>query len=66
MGLSTKEDIVKSWLPRYTGTEINEFGKYILLTKFQTMLNAFPKSLALQLRAKQGLCKHVLMRILPL
>jgi hypothetical protein len=37
-GLKTKEEIVKNWLPRYTGRPLEEFGKYILLTNFSKYL----------------------------
>ncbi|HIX54390.1 MAG TPA: AMP nucleosidase [Candidatus Sphingobacterium stercoripullorum] len=40
-GLKTKEEIIINWLPRYTGTEIEEFGEYILLTNFSNYLNIF-------------------------
>lgn len=39
--MRTKEEIVKNWLPRYTGTAIEDFGKYILLTNFQGYLEMF-------------------------
>ena len=39
--MKTKDEIVKDWLTRYTGTELNEFGEYILLTNFQGYLNIF-------------------------
>ena len=39
--MRTKEDIVNNWLPRYTGTEIEEFGEYILLTNFSNYLEMF-------------------------
>lgn len=32
--MKTKKDIVENWLPRYTGTELDEFGQYILLVNF--------------------------------
>ena len=32
--MKSKIDIVRNWLPRYTGTELDEFGEYILLTNF--------------------------------
>jgi len=32
--METKQDIVQNWLPRYTGTELEDFGKYILLVNF--------------------------------
>ncbi|MCF8301627.1 MAG: AMP nucleosidase [Bacteroidales bacterium] len=37
----TKSEIVKNWLPRYTGTELEEFGEYILLTNFNHYLELF-------------------------
>ncbi len=41
--MRTKEDIVKNWLPRYTGTKLEEFGEYILLTNFNEYLKLFCK-----------------------
>jgi len=34
--MKTKDAIVKDWLPRYTGTELEEFGKYILVVNFNS------------------------------
>lgn len=39
--MKEKSDIVKDWLPRYTGRELGEFGKYILLTNFTQYVNSF-------------------------
>jgi len=39
--LKTKNDIIRNWLPRYTGTSLNEFGEYILLTNFYDYLGYF-------------------------
>ncbi len=39
--MKTKLDIAKNWLPRYTGTKIDEFGDYILLTNFNNYLVDF-------------------------
>ena len=39
--MRTKDEIVQNWLPRYTGTTIEDFGKYILLTNFQNYLELF-------------------------
>jgi AMP nucleosidase len=39
--MDTKKDIVENWLPRYTGTPLEEFGKHILLTNFGGYLKAF-------------------------
>ena len=32
--MKTKEEIVKDWLPRYTGVPLENFGEFILLTNF--------------------------------
>ncbi|GAB4298860.1 MAG: AMP nucleosidase [Ignavibacteriaceae bacterium] len=37
----TKLDIAKNWLPRYTGTSIDEFGDYMLLTNFHNYVERF-------------------------
>ena len=39
--MKTKEEIVKNWLPRYTGNKLEDFGKYILLTNFNQYLEFF-------------------------
>lgn len=39
--MKTKEEIVKNWLPRYTGKSIENIGKYILLTNFQLYVDIF-------------------------
>lgn len=39
--MKTKKEIVGNWLPRYTGTPIEEFGKYILLTNFINYVEMF-------------------------
>lgn len=39
--MRTKLDIAKNWLPRYTGTQIDEFGDYMLLTNFQNYVEKF-------------------------
>ncbi|HMU78339.1 MAG: AMP nucleosidase [Bacteroidetes bacterium] len=39
--MQSKEEIVKNWLPRYTGTAIEDFGKYILLTNFNNYVEIF-------------------------
>jgi AMP nucleosidase len=37
----TKLDIAMNWLPRYTGTAVQEFGDYILLTNFHEYVERF-------------------------
>ena len=39
--MKTKEEIVQNWLPRYTGTPIESFGQYILLTNFKNYVDMF-------------------------
>jgi len=39
--VKTKLEIANSWLPRYTGTSIDDFGDYILLTNFQNYVVSF-------------------------
>jgi AMP nucleosidase len=39
--MKTKEEIVKNWLPRYTGTPLDVFGEYILLTNFINYVQMF-------------------------
>jgi len=39
--MKTKEEIVKNWLPRYTGMPLEEFGKCILLVNFSNYVHMF-------------------------
>jgi AMP nucleosidase len=39
--MKTKLEIAKNWLPRYTGTTIDEFGDYILITNFANYVEKF-------------------------
>ena len=39
----TKSEIVKDWLPRYTGMPLEAFGEYILLTNFNQYIELFCK-----------------------
>ena len=41
--MKTKGEIVNNWLPRYTGEELKNFGKYILLTNFANYVEMFAK-----------------------
>ena len=39
--MESKEEIVKNWLPRYTGATLEQFGSYILLTNFSNYVKLF-------------------------
>ncbi|HWQ90621.1 MAG TPA: AMP nucleosidase [Clostridia bacterium] len=39
--MKTKAEIVANWLPRYTGTPLEQFGKYILLVNFSSYVRTF-------------------------
>ncbi len=39
--MKTKEQIVRNWLPRYTGEKLENFGQYILLTNFSHYVDMF-------------------------
>lgn len=39
--MKTKQEIVDNWLPRYTGTDISDFGEYIILVNFGNYVQKF-------------------------
>lgn len=39
--MKTKDEIVKNWLPRYTGVPLRKFGKYILICNFHHYIEQF-------------------------
>lgn len=39
--MKTKLEIARNWLPRYTGSQIDQFGDYILLTNFHDYVTRF-------------------------
>jgi AMP nucleosidase len=50
--MKTKDEIVKDWLPRYTGTPISEFGEYILLTNFINYVELFAEKFKVEIQGK--------------
>jgi len=48
----TKLDIAKNWLPRYTGTQIDEFGDYMLLTNFDDYIEKFAAKFNCEIKGK--------------
>ena len=45
-----KEIIAHDWLPRYTGTAVDEFGDYVLLTNFKSYVDGFAKRFDCEIR----------------
>lgn len=39
--MKTKQEIVENWLPRYTGTALEDFGQYIILVNFSNYVHMF-------------------------
>lgn len=39
--MRTKDEIVRDWLPRYTGRPLDQFGQYILLSNFHDYVERF-------------------------
>lgn len=50
--MKTKEEIVKNWLPRYTGCALNEFGEYILLTNFINYVQMFADRFGVEVKGQ--------------
>ncbi len=50
--MKTKAAIVENWLPRYTGTPLDEFGEYILLTNFINYVEMFAEKFNVEVKGK--------------
>ncbi len=50
--MTTKEEIVNDWLPRYTGTELEDFGEYILLTNFINYVEFFAEKFDVKIKGR--------------
>lgn len=50
--MRTKAEIVQNWLPRYTGTPLEEFGPYILLTNFTDYVHKFAHRFGVPVRGE--------------
>ena len=46
----TKIEIAANWLPRYTGTALEDFGKYIILTNFKDYVTNFAKIMGAEIK----------------
>ena len=52
--MKTKDEIVKNWLPRYTGMSLDEFGEYIVLVNFATYVELFARWNNVSLKGKNA------------
>lgn len=52
--MQTKEDIVKNWLPRYTGTALEDFKPYILLTNFSNYVHMFAEQFGVEVKGSSN------------
>ena len=50
--MRSKAEIVTNWLPRYTGTDIESIGEYILLTNFQHYVDVFAQQGGVEVRGR--------------
>jgi AMP nucleosidase len=50
--MKTKKEICENWLPRYTGTKVDDFADYILLTNFQSYVDNFATKLGVDVRGR--------------
>lgn len=49
----SKEEIVNNWLPRNTGTALNDFGEYILLVNFKHYVYAFAEKFGVVVKGEE-------------
>ncbi len=50
--MKTKKEIVENWLPRYTGTPLQDFGQYILLVNFNLYVEMFAEWNGVEVKGK--------------
>ena len=50
--MKTKKEIVDNWLPRYTGTALEDFGEYIILVNFSKYVYTFAKWNNVEIKGK--------------
>ncbi len=51
--MKSKTEIVENWLPRYTGTPLEEFGEYILLTNFINYVQMFADKFNVEVKGRE-------------
>ncbi|HUX84501.1 MAG TPA: AMP nucleosidase [Chitinophagaceae bacterium] len=52
--MNTREEICADWLPRYTGQQLDQIGKYILLTNFNHYVRLFARWHKTRVRGENG------------
>lgn len=52
--MKTKREIAQNWLKRYTGSEPDEFGEWILLTNFQNYVEKFAVKFGTEIKGIGG------------
>jgi AMP nucleosidase len=50
--MKSKQEIIRNWLPRYTGIDLDDFGKYILLTNFDNYVEKFARMYGVKMQGK--------------
>jgi AMP nucleosidase len=50
--MKSKDEIVKNWLPRYTGVALEEFGEYIILVNFSNYVRMFAQMHGVEVRGQ--------------
>jgi AMP nucleosidase len=50
--MKTKDEIVQNWLPRYTGTPLDEFKDFILLVNFINYVEMFAKKYGVEVKGR--------------
>jgi AMP nucleosidase len=48
--MHTKIEIAANWLPRYTGTALSDFGRYIILTNFKDYVTNFAEIMGAEIK----------------
>lgn len=52
--MKDKSEIVANWLPRYTGTDLEEFGEYIILVNFINYVEKFAEKFGVEVKGRNN------------
>ena len=50
--MKTKDEIVRDWLPRYTGRALEDFGQYIILSNFTNYVDLFAQRFDVEIKGR--------------